>query len=155
MALLTFNAVRPMSINGSIDISKPASAAGRFIAESVAADAKLTHVPECCCPSPRTVQSVATFGLRQFTGGQSKSAAWGCGQNLGLPGGRVCTHTKTAFAPSSFILNSENGWQPPFGNWGKVYLSPMIDCFEGMVVSGALSTRSDAELVNTMLDAAV
>gem|GEM_PF-4448995 len=48
MAPLTFNAVRPMSINGSIDISKPASATGRLIAESVVADAKLTHVPEFC-----------------------------------------------------------------------------------------------------------
>ena len=38
---------------------------------------------------------------------------------------------------------------------GKVYLSPMIDCFDGMVVSWTLSTRPDAELVNTMLDAAV
>ena len=27
----------------------------------------------------------------------------GCGQNLGLPEGSSCTHTKTAFAPSSFI----------------------------------------------------
>jgi putative transposase len=38
---------------------------------------------------------------------------------------------------------------------GKVYLSPMIDCFDGMVVSWSLSTRPDAELVNTMLDAAI
>jgi transposase InsO family protein/transposase-like protein len=38
---------------------------------------------------------------------------------------------------------------------GKVYLSPMIDCFDGMVISWAIGTRPDAELVNTMLDAAV
>ena len=38
---------------------------------------------------------------------------------------------------------------------GKVYLSPMIDCFDGMVVSWTLGTRPDADLVNTMLDAAV
>lgn len=38
---------------------------------------------------------------------------------------------------------------------GKVYLSPMIDCFDGMVVSWSISTRPDAELVNTMLDAAI
>ncbi|WP_444813221.1 DDE-type integrase/transposase/recombinase [Variovorax saccharolyticus] len=29
----------------------------------------------------------------------------------------------------------------------KVYLSPMIDCFEGKVVSWSIGTRSDAELV--------
>ncbi|BEP58809.1 hypothetical protein GmRootV118_60530 [Variovorax sp. V118] len=31
----------------------------------------------------------------------------------------------------------------------------MIDCFDGMVVSWSLGTRPDAELVNTMLDAAI
>jgi transposase InsO family protein len=38
---------------------------------------------------------------------------------------------------------------------GKVYLSPMIDCFDGMVVSWSIGTSPDAELVNTMLDAAI
>ncbi len=31
----------------------------------------------------------------------------------------------------------------------------LIDCFDGMVVSWSLGTRPDAELVNTMLDAAI
>lgn len=38
---------------------------------------------------------------------------------------------------------------------GKVWLSPVVDCFDGKVVSWSLSTRPDAELVNTMLDSAV
>jgi transposase-like protein len=38
---------------------------------------------------------------------------------------------------------------------GNVYISPMIDCFEGLVVSWTLGTRPDAELVNTMLDTAI
>jgi putative transposase len=38
---------------------------------------------------------------------------------------------------------------------GKVYLSPMIDCFDGMVVSRSIGRSPDAELVNTMLDAAI
>lgn len=38
---------------------------------------------------------------------------------------------------------------------GKVYLSPMIDCFDGMVVSWTIGTRPDSDLVNTMLDAAI
>ncbi len=38
---------------------------------------------------------------------------------------------------------------------GKVYLSPMIDCFDGLVVSWTTGTRPDADLVNTMLDAAI
>ena len=38
---------------------------------------------------------------------------------------------------------------------GKVYLSPMIDCFDGLVISWTIGTRPDADLVSTMLDAAV
>ena len=38
---------------------------------------------------------------------------------------------------------------------GKVYLSPMIDCFDGLVVSWSIGTRPDADLVNTMLDTAI
>jgi transposase InsO family protein len=38
---------------------------------------------------------------------------------------------------------------------GKVYLSPLIDCFDGLVVSWSIGKRPDAELVNTMLDAAI
>ncbi|MDB5843441.1 MAG: Integrase, catalytic region, partial [Polaromonas sp.] len=38
---------------------------------------------------------------------------------------------------------------------GKVYLSPIIDCFDGLVVSWTVGTRPDAQLVNTMLDAAI
>ncbi|RRH68142.1 hypothetical protein EG244_19830 [Falsigemmobacter faecalis] len=35
------------------------------------------------------------------------------------------------------------------------YLSPIIDCFDGLVVSWAISTKPDAELASTMLDAAL
>ncbi|SQW22093.1 putative transposase protein [Escherichia coli] len=38
---------------------------------------------------------------------------------------------------------------------GKVWLLLVVDCFDGKVVSWSLSTRPDAELVNTMLDNAV
>jgi putative transposase len=38
---------------------------------------------------------------------------------------------------------------------GKVYLSPMVDCFDGLVVSWTIGTHPNAELVNTMLDAAI
>jgi transposase InsO family protein/transposase-like protein len=37
---------------------------------------------------------------------------------------------------------------------GKVYLSPIVDCFDGMAVSWTISTSPDAELVNEMLDLA-
>ena len=37
---------------------------------------------------------------------------------------------------------------------GKAYLSPIVDCFDGMLVSWTISTRPDAQLVNTMLDMA-
>ena len=38
---------------------------------------------------------------------------------------------------------------------GKVYLSPLIDCFDGMPVSWTIGTSPDALLVNTMLDDAI
>lgn len=38
---------------------------------------------------------------------------------------------------------------------GKIYLSPIIDCFDGMVVSWTIGTSPNAELVNTMLDDAI
>lgn len=38
---------------------------------------------------------------------------------------------------------------------GKVYLSPIIDYFDGMVISWAIGTKPGAGLANTMLDAAL
>ena len=38
---------------------------------------------------------------------------------------------------------------------GKVYLSPVIDCFDGMAVSWTIGTRPDSELANSMLDMAI
>jgi len=38
---------------------------------------------------------------------------------------------------------------------GKVYLSPIVDCFDGMIVSWSIGTSPSAELVNTMLDEAI
>ena len=37
----------------------------------------------------------------------------------------------------------------------KVYLSPMIDCFDGMPVAWTIGTSPNADLVNQMLDKAV
>lgn len=57
-----------------------------------------------------------------------------------------------ATAPNEKWLTDISEFQIPAG---KVYLSPMIDCFDGMVVSWSISTSPDAELVNTMLEAAI
>lgn len=58
----------------------------------------------------------------------------------------------SAAAPNEKWLTDITEFQIPAG---KVYLSPMIDCFDGMVISWTIGTRPDAELVNTMLDAAI
>ena len=58
----------------------------------------------------------------------------------------------SAGAPNEKWLTDITEFQIPAG---KVYLSPMIDCFDDMVVSWSIGTRPDAELVNTMLDAAI
>ncbi len=57
-----------------------------------------------------------------------------------------------ASAPNEKWLTDITEFQIPAG---KVYLSPIIDCFDGMVVSWTIGTSPDAELVNTMLDAAI
>jgi transposase InsO family protein/transposase-like protein len=38
---------------------------------------------------------------------------------------------------------------------GKVYLSPILDCFDGMIVSWSIGVSPGAELVNAMLDEAI
>jgi len=38
---------------------------------------------------------------------------------------------------------------------GKIYLSPIIDCFDGMPVSWSIGTTPDSDLANSMLDKAV
>lgn len=58
----------------------------------------------------------------------------------------------SAGAPNEKWLTDITEFQIPAG---KVYLSPMIDCFDGMVVSWSISTRPNAELVNSMLDVAI
>ncbi|EQD43923.1 integrase catalytic subunit, partial [mine drainage metagenome] len=58
----------------------------------------------------------------------------------------------SASAPNEKWLTDITEFQIPAG---KVYLSPMIDCFDGMIVSWSIGTHPDAELVNTMLDAAI
>ena len=57
-----------------------------------------------------------------------------------------------ASAPNEKWLTAITEFQIPAG---KVYLSPIIDCFDGMVVSWTIGTNTDAQLVNTMLDAAI
>lgn len=57
-----------------------------------------------------------------------------------------------AAAPNEKWLTDITEFQIPAG---KVYLSPVIDCFDGLVISWSIGTRPDAELVNSMLDAAI
>jgi transposase InsO family protein/transposase-like protein len=57
-----------------------------------------------------------------------------------------------AVAPNEKWLTDITEFQIPAG---KVYLSPIIDCFDGLVISWSIGSHPDAELVNTMLDAAI
>ena len=56
-----------------------------------------------------------------------------------------------ADAPNKLRLTDTTEFRIPAG---KAYLSPVVDCFDGMVVSWAMSTSPNAELANAMLDAA-
>ena len=64
------------------------------------------------------------------------------------------------------IINREFHADKPNDKWltdvtefhiaaGKVYLSPIIDCFDGLPVSWTIGTSPSSELVNTMLDKAI
>jgi transposase InsO family protein len=57
-----------------------------------------------------------------------------------------------AAAPNQKWLTDITEFQIPDG---KVYLSSVIDCFDGLVVSWSIGTRPDAALVNIMLDSAI
>ena len=57
-----------------------------------------------------------------------------------------------AEAPSEKWLTDITEFQIPAG---KAYLSPVIDCFDGTVVSWTIGTSPDAKLVNSMLDLAI
>lgn len=64
------------------------------------------------------------------------------------------------------IINREFHAERPNTKWltditefsipaGKVYLSPLIDCFDGLVVSWSIGVSPTADLANTMLDEAI
>lgn len=71
---------------------------------------------------------------------------------ISAPVENVVDRDFSAAAPNTKWLTDITEFQHP---QGKVYLSPMIDCFDGMVVSWTIGTSPDAELVNTMLDQAI
>lgn len=82
--------------------------------------------------------------------GRGNSLKIGMGEISPAPDNLINRDFRAA-APNEKGLTDITEFQIPAG---KVYLSPMIDCFDGMVVSWSISTRPDAELVNSMLDAA-
>lgn len=86
---------------------------------------------------------VATVKRRRYSSYQGE---------LGTAPENLVNRDFQAAAPNRKWLTDITEFQLPVG---KVYLSPMIDCFDGLVVSWSLGTRPDAELVNTMLDAAI
>jgi putative transposase len=57
-----------------------------------------------------------------------------------------------AEAPSKKWLTDITEFSIPAG---KVYLSPIVDCFDGAPVSWSIGTSPNAELVNSMLDSAI
>lgn len=57
-----------------------------------------------------------------------------------------------ADAPNKLWLTDITEFHIPAG---KIYLSPMIDCFDGLPVAWTIGTSPSAELANTMLDTAI
>lgn len=57
-----------------------------------------------------------------------------------------------ALAPNAKWLTDITEFSIPAG---KIYLSPIIDCFDGLVVSWSIGTSPSADLANGMLDEAI
>lgn len=67
------------------------------------------------------------------------------------PGNRVNRDFRSAL-PNALWLTDVTQFTIPAG---KVYLSPVIDCFDGLVVSWTASANPDAKMANTMLRSAI
>ena len=68
----------------------------------------------------------------------------------------ICTNLVKRFfhadAPNQLWLTDITEFHIPAG---KVYLSPMIDCFDGLPVAWTIGESPSAELANTMLDTTI
>jgi transposase InsO family protein len=78
----------------------------------------------------------------------------------------LCSRQESAQAAAEKLINLDFQAAAPSEKWptditefqiqaGKLYLSPIIDCFDDLIISWSTGTHTDAELVNTMLDAAI
>jgi len=85
---------------------------------------------------------------------------------VGLKKRRYSSYLGEISPPVPSVLNRDFRAGLPNTNWltdltefplpaGKVHLSPMIDCFDGMAVSWSIGTSPDAKMANTMLDNAI
>lgn len=74
-----------------------------------------------------------------------------CGE-IGPAPDNLLSRDFNAAQPNQKWLTDITEFQLPAG---KVWLSPVVDCFDGKVVSWSVGTRPDAELANTMLDGAI
>ena len=73
---MSFQYDNPNRTDGQFFGHLSASVGEQWIAgvNNVAADSKLTHLPEFCWPSPRPGEPLPILGFRQFEVGESKSA---------------------------------------------------------------------------------
>ena len=74
-----------------------------------------------------------------------------CGEIGPAPDNLLARDFKAA-QPNQKWLTDSTEFQLPTG---KVWLSPVVDCFDGKVVNWSHSTRPDAQLANSMLESAV
>ena len=73
--------------------------------------------------------------------------------------GEVTLAPKNIIARDFHATNPNEKWLTDITEFaipaGKVYLSPIIDCFDGMAVSWSISTSPSAEMANSSLKAAI
>jgi transposase InsO family protein/transposase-like protein len=74
-----------------------------------------------------------------------------CGE-IGPAPDNLLARDFTAALPNQKWLTDITEFQLPAG---KVWLSPVVDCFDGKIVSWSVGTRPDGELANSMLESAI
>lgn len=79
---------------------------------------------------------------------------------------KYCSYKGEISPAVSNIVNRDFSAEKPNQKWltditefsipaGKVYLSPIVDCFDGMLLCWKIGVSPDADLVNSMLDEAI
>lgn len=126
---------------------------GRFGYRTVWARLRQRAVP--IAVSEKVVRRImAEEGLRAATVRKPKREWSSYGGEISEAPANLVKRNFHADEPNRLWVTDITEFKLPDTKQPKVYLSPIIDCFDGMPVAWSLGTRPTAELANTSLEAA-